>query len=537
VLQQDVQRVLQYADRHANRIHENKGVRLSSDTRACDVLVTGGGLAGLTFALQLVRRRPSLHIVLVDEGHRPAPERTSTIGESFAEVGAHYLRDVLSLHDHLDAHQLPKFGLRFFVGNAFDLADRFEIGPLSPAICEFTDGRFAGLPLRTHQVDRARLENELAVRCRAEGVSVCQGTRVESVALDGAGHRVTMTGEHDGQFAARWVVFAGGAHRPSPRRDRRPLGHRVQAAWLRVSEDLDVGTWSARTDFANRAPPGFRRFSTNHFMGRGYWIWVIALPSGVTSVGVVVDPDVLALTPSNPAELVDWIAARDKRLATELAAVTPVPGDFHVADIEASIATPCFSEDRWAVVGHAAAFVDVLYSPGADLIAIGNTLLVDLIERDLDTQRIVGASALCERVFGGFVEGLVDIYRGQYVHFDRPNHVATKVVWDSALYFGFHTLLFRHGLFGDPGFLAHLRPELRAIQSLQARVQSRMRRGDITPLFPEGTTTIDWGEIDWLIDTYLGAKAQPNAGAVRAQLSKVLATLEHVARHIEGAAG
>ena len=54
-----------------------------------------------------------------------------------------------------------------FVGSDPDFADRFEIGLLDPAIGAPVDGRITGLPLPTHQADRARLENELARRCRA----------------------------------------------------------------------------------------------------------------------------------------------------------------------------------------------------------------------------------------------------------------------------------------------------------------------------------------------------------------------------------
>ena len=101
-----------------------------------DVAVIGGGFAGLSLALQIARRRSDLDVVVIDRKRRPAPERTWTVGESFAELGSHYLRDVLGLRDHLEAEQLPKFGLRFFVGAQPDFADRFELGVLSPIICD-----------------------------------------------------------------------------------------------------------------------------------------------------------------------------------------------------------------------------------------------------------------------------------------------------------------------------------------------------------------------------------------------------------------
>ena len=185
-------------------------------------------------------------------------------------------------------------------------------------------------------------------------------------------------------------------------------------------------------------------------------------------------------------------------------------------------------------MGQEAAAIDVLYSSGADLIALGNTLLVDIIERDLESGRIAGRCAVAGRVFAGFAEGFAEIYRGQYRHFGSPAYVATKVTWDSALYFGFHTLLFRHGLFGDPAFLAEIRPELRAVQSLQARVQGRLRQGDFQPLVDVASGTVEWGAIEWLMECYFGAKEQPDRRAVLRALRANLARLERLARQVEG---
>ena len=500
-----------------------------------DVAILGGGLAGLTLAVQLRRRLPELHITILDRRIRPIAEQTSTVGESFAEVASHYLREVVGLRHHLESEQLPKFGLRFFVGSDPDFADRFEIGLLDPAISAPVDGRITGLPLPTHQADRARLENELANRCRAGGIEMIEGTEIEGVSLDPNGHRIFLGREGPDHLDARWVVFAGGSNTPGLPAQRRSLGHRVRAAWLRVEGDLDIGTWSSRESFFQRTPPGFRRLSTTHLMGRGYWIWIIPLPSGVTSIGVVADPEVVDFAPADLHGLLQWLEYRDPRIHAELSAAVPAgEGDFHVTDVDASIASTCFSDKRWAVVGGAAALVDVLYSPGADLIAVGNSLVTDLVERELDTGSVRGHCAVAERVFGGFADGLAELYRGQYQHFDNAGQVASKVVWDSALYFGFHALLFRHGLFGDPRFLAEIRPELVAVQSLQARVQGRMRSGDIKPLFELGDSPVEWGGIDWLMENYYGAEAQPDQRAVLQQLRRGMSALERMARSFEG---
>lgn len=502
--------------------------------QAKGVTIIGGGLAGLTLALQLLRRRPELEVVVVDPQRRPAPERRSTVGESFSELGSHYLRDVIGLADHLEARQLPKFGLRFIVGDHDDFADRFELGVLDTRICQVEDGRLLGLPLRTHQVDRARLENELAVRCVAAGVELLEGSRVEDIQMDRAGHRLELTGDHAGRLLTRWVVFAAGARIPG-REPQRSLGHRTRAAWVRVEGALDVGAWSTRPEFLSRTPQGYRRLSTTHLLGKGYWMWLIPLPSDVTSVGIVSDPDVVDVMPRDYGEFGRWIAERDPRLARELSSTRPVEGDWHAGDLEAGVAPTCFSDERWAVIGQAAAFVDVLYSPGTDLIALGNTLVTDLVERDLATGRPSG-SAAANRIFHGFAEGLAEIYRGQYANFGRSDVVGTKVLWDSALYFGFNAMLFRHGLSTDARFLSRIKPELLTLRALQGRIQARFRRGEIVPLVPSGNATVEWGSFDWMMDAYYGAERQSDDARVVAQLRSVLASLERIGRRIEGTA-
>lgn len=505
-----------------------------------DVAILGGGLAGLSLALQLQQRGLEADITVVDRAERPLRERSSTVGESFAEVGAHYLREVIGLHDHLDAEELPKFGLRFFVGDDYDLEQRYEIGFLNPAPAGPINGHMTGLPLRTHQVDRARLENELADRCQAAGVTILGGRNIADVKVDARGHVIDVHGDGTERIEARWVVFAGGPGMAGIPAHRQSLDHRISASWVRVEGELDVGSWSASPSFKDQTLPGWRRLSTNHFTGAGYWIWLIPLPSGATSVGVVVDPETVPdFAPRDFVELLAWLKPRDRRLHDELLNATPIEGDFHHVDVDAHMVDQCFHADRWAVVGAAASLIDVLYSPGADLIAVGNSLTADLVAADLGGASNEHMAIECERanrLFGAFARGFADLYRGQYRHFDKPGLVTTKAVWDSALYFAFNTLLYRHDMFGDPALMSQIRPELVALGRMQKRVQKRFRDGDLNPLFAPDASPVDWGTVEGMTDNYYGAESQPDRAAVLHQLREGVATLTTMAARIEGAA-
>ncbi len=79
-----------------------------------DVVIVGGGLAGLTLSLQLRQRFPDIRIVVLERRRHPVPESAHKVGESSVEIGANYFDTVLGLNDHLTHCQLKKYGFRFF---------------------------------------------------------------------------------------------------------------------------------------------------------------------------------------------------------------------------------------------------------------------------------------------------------------------------------------------------------------------------------------------------------------------------------------
>ena len=93
-----------------------------------DVAILGGGLAGLTAALQLGDERPATRIAVVEKRSHPVPDTAHKVGESVAEVAAIYLKDMLGLEDYLAEHQHRKMGLRWFCSNGDnrDISERVE---------------------------------------------------------------------------------------------------------------------------------------------------------------------------------------------------------------------------------------------------------------------------------------------------------------------------------------------------------------------------------------------------------------------------
>ena len=203
-----------------------------------DVLICGGGFAGLTLAIQIRREVPDASIAILDKLERPFPEAAFKIGESTVELAAHYIRDILGLADYMDDRHLRKLGLRFFFKDdeAKEFADRPEVG-LS---------KFATVP--SYQIDRGRLENDLRAMVEEMGVRLIEGARIETIEInDGdAPHKVTYFRDSDGpdlqEMECRWVVDAAGRMRMIQRQlglgKRREADH--HAVWFRIEGRVDM---------------------------------------------------------------------------------------------------------------------------------------------------------------------------------------------------------------------------------------------------------------------------------------------------------
>src|SRR5690606_31857670 len=218
-------------------------------TQRVDVAILGGGLAGLTLALQLRQADPALAITIFERRSHPAPEAAFKVGESTVEIGAHYFSEVLGLREHLDGQQIRKFGFRFFFSDGRHDVDRCtEIGV----------SRL--LPTPSWQIDRGRFETMLGERAQAQDIDFRDGAMVRGVELadDDRDHRVTWSrGDAQGTLDARWVIDASGRAGVL----KRKLGlaesndHDANAVWWRVEGFVDPNDWSDDAAWLGRCTP------------------------------------------------------------------------------------------------------------------------------------------------------------------------------------------------------------------------------------------------------------------------------------------
>ena len=457
-----------------------------------DVAILGGGLAGLTLARQLLMRRPQTRIVVIEKRSFPVSESAHKVGESTVEIGAHYFAEVLQLKKHLIDQQLPKFGLRFFFRDPDQsLAEGTEVG----------GSEFFSAP--SYQVDRGRLENFLADQVTEMGSDLLSESRIRDVELNGdEAHRVTIARHgQERTIRARWVVDASGRASVLKRKLglEEPLHHDINAAWFRIDANIQVDAWCDDRDWKSLTGKVPRRWlSTNHLMGAGYWVWLIPLASGSTSIGIVADPRIHPLREINSLEKsLAWLDQHEPDCAASLRPHWDKVQDFLAIKNMSRGTRQVFSADRWGLVGEAAAFLDPFYSPGSDFIAIGNTMVGRLIEEDLAGKSIRHLAPTLQSVFLTLFQNNLITYRDQYPLFGNPRIMALKFVWDYAVYWGFPALLFFNDKITDVGFIQTLAKGIEEIRDMNLKMQEFFRewyRAD--PLVNADAAFVDQSEIE-----------------------------------------
>ncbi len=393
-----------------------------------DVAIIGGGLAGNLLARQLRRSCPAVEVAVFERNEEPAYK----VGESTVELATNYLLRKQGLSTYLYDEHLPKNGLRFFFDN--EARDT----PLT-AMSEIGSRGMLWVP--SFQLHRARLERDLLRFNGEDGVAVHRGAKVRVVELDeaagagGPGRHLIEVEDARGQtrYACRWLIDASGrasvlARRMRLRTEER---HALAAAWGRLEGVVDIDglpepAWHQRTHYTARA------LSTVHFCYHGYWIWLIPLRRGQTSVGVVCERERFNDAWRKPDGMLSFV--REHGALASL--VKDASWVDHGSYGRLSYGTKqYFSTARWGLIGEAAAFSDPFYSPGSDFIALENDFLTDLISRDHAGEDL---RERCE-VYNDFMhfrfEATMLLYRDLYSTLGSYELFRIKLIFDLLCYY------------------------------------------------------------------------------------------------------
>ncbi len=326
----------------------------SQDATACDVLIIGGGPAGATAATLLAGK--GRHVILLEKDSHPRFH----IGESLLPLNLRIF-ETLGVADRMAEIGVHKPGARF----VSDEHGRHTAFSFAAGLNQ--DYTYA------YQVRRSQFDEILFARAREAGADAREGVRVLDVTLDArAGHRVTARGA-DGAvqaFRPRFVIDASGRDTVLANgmgsKARNPHNN-TAAIYGHFRGVAPFGAREKGAPFGAReegAPLGQEAEDGNitiHLFDEG-WFWMIPLPDGVMSVGVVSSPDFFKRRRGE---------VRDFFLAT-LRAVPSVARRIEHAELVSDVTTTgnysysskVMQGDGWLMAGDAYAFLDPVFSSG-----------------------------------------------------------------------------------------------------------------------------------------------------------------------------
>ncbi len=302
-------------------------------------------------------------------------------------------------------------------------------------------------------MDRGRFENYLAERCKAQGIEFIDGAAIKNVDLAGGSknHQVQFVRDDvESNIQCRWVADCSGRAAILKRKLglEKEITHRANAAWFRIGTEIRIDDWSTDASWKQNYDEAVnpRWLSTNHLMGDGYWVWLIPLASGCTSIGIVADEDIHPLSEFNSFEkALTWLDKHEPQCAEKIREQADKLQDFLAIKRYSRECKQVFSSRRWGITGEAGFFLDPFYSPGSDFIGFGNTFLCELIRRDLDGKSNRVHARLFDFLYKRMHYGTAPVYQDQYQLFGDQQVMPIKILWDYMVYWTLSGYVFCHG--------------------------------------------------------------------------------------------
>jgi flavin-dependent dehydrogenase len=406
---------------------------VQSEPDRYDAVIIGGAFSGAATALLLLRQRPGVRVLIVEK----LAEFDAKVGEATTEMSGMFITRRLGLWQHLEREHLPKEGLRYWSFN-----DRVT-GHASAS----ETGGFYRSTVPSFQLRRDVLDEHLLALASEEGADVMRPATVRDFELNAFDNEVTIGGPDGATRAVRctWLLDASGRNCAIGRRlnlidwnDAHPIG----SIWARWKDVRHIDDLAARAgDALGAGNIGSRRLGTNHYIGRGFWVWVIPLGNGETSVGVVFDKRFHPLHERRDREAayVEFLN-RHPALAELLEGATLRRDDLRARSRVAYV-TRQFMGPGWAMLGDAAAFIDPYYSPGLDHCCFTAEATARIVLSHLDgvsPEKIGAAIARHNDQFSRSYRWFFDcVYRDKYDHFGEHDLTSASFLLDTALYYIF----------------------------------------------------------------------------------------------------
>ena len=500
-----------------------------------DVAILGAGLAGLSPARQTLLRTRK-RILLLDRS-AAVPAKRQKLGESTVQVGGYYLSKVLDLEEYLMQQHFLKYNLRFHwkrsgsPNRSYEEYDTSYIRTLS---------NIAG-----YQVNRNTLEAEL-LRLNSDNPNCIfhPGVRKLDVSLSEQGRHSLRYAAAGKEFSATadWVVDTTGRAKFLSRRmalgQPSPIRHGSSYVWveglvnIEKLTDLSLDEILTRKD-RSRVGHFPLWLATNHFVGEGFWFWIIPL-HGKTSLGIVYDRKLFDATKvDTPEKLIRWVSKEFPVLARDLPRRKIL--DHGLFRDFAYDCAQTISPSRWAMSGESGRFSDPLYSPGTDLIAFHNTLILDCI-LTRDKKLLKKKVSLHETLVRSLYQAYIPSYELSYDVLGDQEVFILKYTWELAVYFTFFVFPFINQLFTNQDFILPYLSKLARLGKINANLQAflsdfyQWKKGQEQPL--RDPVQFDFTQIGPLKKSeMLFCQVGVSAGEALDLLDEHLASLKELARY------
>src|SRR5690606_5788594 len=197
-----------------------------------------------------------------------------------------------------------------------------------------------------------------------------------------------------------------------------------------------------------------------------------------------------------------------------------------------------YSSHRWALTGEAGLFLDPFYSPGSDFIAISNTYVCELVEKDQAGTRIGPYAEIFQQLYFSFYESTLTLYQDQYPIFGHPQVMPVKVLWDYAFYWALLAPLFFSRRQADLPMLSRLKPAFVEGRDLNLAMQRLMREWGTRDRSPElrQARAYDQFQVDWCYEMNRALTDELDDAAYIARTQRGVAAMRRLAAEVLGMA-
>src|SRR5439155_7227872 len=286
------------------------------------------------------------------------------------------------------------------------------------------------------------LDEHLLATAVKEGAELLRPAKAKDATLADFDNKLTIeVGEERREISCRWLVDATGRVTFLGRRlgiiDRNDE-HPTAAIWCRWKEVRHIDDIAARHGALAAGNISSRRLATNHYMGFGYWIWVIPLGNGETSIGVVFDKRLVDLHTSKDLAT-DFIAFLKAipSLAELLDGASPRLDDLRFY-AHLPYVTRQYMGNGWALLGDAASFLDPYYSPGLDHASFTAEATAEIVGLDAKGEDVAARIVEHNEAFArSYVRFFRSIYKDKYYYMGEADLLTAAMILDTAHYYIF----------------------------------------------------------------------------------------------------